>query len=57
MDLKLIWKKTRLIYKGSSQSVTGLVVNEKVNINHIYYKRIRSMAYHLYRDGKFLYWW
>ena len=46
-------KKTRLIYKGSSQSVTGLVVNEKVNINHIYYKRIRSMAYNLYRDGKF----
>lgn len=46
-------KKTRLIYKSSSQSVTGLVVNEKVNISHIYYKRIRSMAYHLYRSGKF----
>lgn len=46
-------KKTRIIYFNSKQSVTGLVVNKKINVNHVYYKRIRSMAYHLYKTGKF----
>lgn len=46
-------KKTSLIYKNSKQFVTGLVVNKKVNVNHTYYKKIRSMAHHLYKDGKF----
>ena len=46
-------KKTKIIYFNSRQSVTGLVVNKKVNVNHIYYKKIRSRAYHLYKNGKF----
>lgn len=46
-------KKTRLVFKGSRQTVTGLVVNKKVNINHEYYKKVRAMAYHLYTNGKF----
>ena len=46
-------KKTRLIYRNSKQSVTGLVVNKKVNVNHTYYKRVRAMAHHLYKDGNF----
>lgn len=46
-------KKTRLIYKDSRQEVTGLIVNEKVNINRDYYKKTRAMANNLYVNGKF----
>lgn len=45
--------KTRLIFKDSKQTVTGLVVNEKVNVDRHYYKKVRSMAHHLYTEGKF----
>lgn len=50
---KLNTKKTRLIYKNSKQSVTGLVVNQKINIDHEYYKRVRAMAHNLYKNNKF----
>ena len=46
-------KKTRLIYKDSKQVVTGLVVNKKVNIDHLYYKKVRAMANNLYRTGQY----
>lgn len=50
---KLNTKKTRLIYKDSKQTVTGLVVNKKINIDHEYYKRVRAMAHNLYKNNKF----
>ena len=45
--------KTNLMYKDSRQVVTGLVVNEKINIIHTYYRKARSMANHLYKTGEF----
>lgn len=47
-------KKTRLIYNDSRQEVTGLVVNEKININRQYYKVTRAMSDYLYIHGKFM---
>ncbi|MCQ2514590.1 MAG: retron Ec67 family RNA-directed DNA polymerase/endonuclease [Ruminococcus sp.] len=46
-------KKTRLQYKYSRQTVTGLVVNEKPNINREYYKTTKAMAYSLYKNNSF----
>ena len=46
-------KKTRLQYKDSKQKVTGLVVNQKVNVDQDYYRATRAMAYHQYKDGSF----
>ena len=45
--------KTRLVYKDSQQKVTGLVVNEKVNVAQEYYRRTKSMAHSLYKTGEF----
>lgn len=45
--------KTRMQYKDSRQMVTGLVVNEKVNIKAEYRKATRAMADHLFRSGSF----
>ena len=46
-------QKTRLQYKSSQQKVTGLVVNQKVNIDHAYYRATKAMAYHQYTEGSF----
>lgn len=46
-------KKTRIVYYNSRQTVTGLVVNKKININHLYYKNVRAMANNLYKNGSF----
>ena len=40
--------KTRMQYRDSRQSVTGLTVNRKVNIRNDYYKLARSMCYSLF---------
>lgn len=45
--------KTRLFYRDSRQEVTGLVVNNKVNVNRDYYKKTRAMAESLYTRGEF----
>lgn len=45
--------KTRLVYKDSQQKVTGLVVNEKVNVAQEYYRKTKSMAHSLYKTGGF----
>lgn len=45
--------KTRLSYSDSRQEVTGLVVNNKVNIVRNFYKDTRAMADSLYRNGAF----
>ena len=46
-------KKTRLQFKNSRQEVTGLIVNKKINVNRDYYKKTRSMANNLYKNGEF----
>mgnify|MGYP003293396258 CR=1 FL=1 len=46
-------KKTRLQYRDSRQTVTGLVVNQKINIYRDYYKQTRAMAHQLYKTGSF----
>lgn len=46
-------KKTRLMYHDSRQTVTGLVVNEKINIPRNFYKETRAMLHSLYTTGKF----
>ena len=45
-------KKTRLQKSGQRQEVTGLVVNEKVNIAKEYYRDIRSLLYIWNRYGE-----
>lgn len=46
-------EKKRLQYKDSRQVVTGLVVNEKINVVRNYYKETRAMANRLYKYGEF----
>jgi RNA-directed DNA polymerase len=45
--------KTRMQYRDSRQSVTGLIVNRKVNIRADYYKLARSMCYSLFMTGSY----
>ncbi|MBY0155567.1 RNA-directed DNA polymerase [Cytobacillus firmus] len=45
--------KKRLQLKDSRQVVTGIVVNNKLNVNRDYYKETRAMAHQLYKQGKF----
>ncbi len=47
-------KKTRMQYHGSRQEVTGLVVNEKINVRREYRHNVRAMAHHLFTKGNFL---
>lgn len=43
--------KTRLQYRNSRQDVTGLVVNDKLNVPAEYYQRTRAMCYSLFNKG------
>ncbi|WP_196591321.1 retron Ec67 family RNA-directed DNA polymerase/endonuclease [Pectinatus frisingensis] len=45
--------KTRLAFQNSRQTVTGLVVNNKISIPREYYKLTRAMIYSLYKNGEF----
>lgn len=45
--------KTRMQVRGSSQSVTGLIVNEKVNVRQGYYKRLRAMTHTFLTKGEY----
>lgn len=45
--------KTRMQYRSSRQSVTGLIVNRKVNIRTEYRRTVRAMAFRLFKTGKF----
>lgn len=44
-------KKTRLQYKGHQQEVTGLIVNEKVNVRQRYIKQLRMWIYYWEKYG------
>ena len=50
---KINERKTRLQFRNSTQQVTGLIVNKKVNVSKTYYKTTRAMANRLYRQGSF----
>ncbi|WP_436862931.1 retron Ec67 family RNA-directed DNA polymerase/endonuclease [Staphylococcus caeli] len=50
---KINTSKTRLQFRKSRQQVTGLVVNEKLNIPRDYYKKTRAMANNLYKNDEF----
>ncbi len=43
--------KTRMSFKHSQQAVTGLVVNQKINISQKYYRNVRSMCHSLFQTG------
>ncbi|WP_282344335.1 retron Ec67 family RNA-directed DNA polymerase/endonuclease [Pseudomonas sp. PS02288] len=45
--------KTRMTYRKSQQTVTGLVVNQKVHTSADYRKLARAMAHKLFHDGEF----
>ena len=45
--------KTRMSLKQSRQTVTGLVVNKKVNIKKEYYLNARAMCHTLFKDGEY----
>lgn len=44
--------KTRMQLDYSRQEVTGVVVNQKVNIPASYYQTIAAMCHHLFMDGE-----
>ncbi|MBB3303082.1 retron-type reverse transcriptase [Rhizobium sp. BK077] len=44
-------EKTRMQHRDSRQDATGLVVNQKVNVRHEYYKQARAMCHHLFTNG------
>jgi hypothetical protein len=46
-------KKTRMQYRGSRQEVTGLTVNNKVNVTATYRATTRAMASRLFKTGSF----
>ena len=46
-------QKTRVQYKDSRQTVTGLITNRKLGVDHRYYKQVRAMADSLYKNGSF----
>ena len=45
--------KTRMHCRGNRQMVTGLVVNEKVNIRSEYYRKARAMCDSLFQSGNY----
>ena len=45
--------KTRMHLKANRQAVTGLTVNRKVNIQALYYRRLRSMAHAIFASGSY----
>lgn len=50
-NFKINYSKVRFSTKQSRQSVTGLVINEKVNIERSYYRKIRAILYSCKNDG------
>lgn len=45
--------KTRLQDQNHKQKVTGLIVNEKVNVDKNYFRYTKAMALSLYKNGEF----
>lgn len=51
LGLELNQKKTHVIYRQNKQCVTGLVVNEKVEVSTSYRKEIRKEMYYIKKFG------
>lgn len=51
LNLKINNKKIKVIYNYHSQSVTGIVVNEKIQVKHKYRNRIRQEIYYINKYG------
>ena len=47
IGLALDEKKTNIFRRGRRQSCTGLVVNEKVNVNRVYLRKLRAAVHAL----------
>src|SRR3954447_3838870 len=45
--------KTRMMYRRSRQAVTGLVVNQKINVRTEYRRTVRAMVHQLITTGAF----
>lgn len=45
--------KTRMSLRRSRQTVTGLVVNKKVNISQDFYRLIRAMCHSVFQTGSY----
>jgi retron-type reverse transcriptase len=43
--------KSRMQRRDSRQDTTGLIVNQKLNVRHEYYKQVRAMCHHLFVYG------
>ena len=46
-------RKTHMMYRASRQEVTGLVVNEKINVRWEYRHNVRAMVHSLVKTGEF----
>ncbi|MCJ8320670.1 MAG: retron Ec67 family RNA-directed DNA polymerase/endonuclease [Colwellia sp.] len=46
-------KKCRMQLNNSHQEVTGLTVNKKVNVPAHYYRNVRAMCNHFFREGSY----
>ena len=51
LDLELNNDKIHIVYKSSSQNVTGIVVNEKMQVNVKYRNKIRQEIYYIKKFG------
>ena len=51
LGLKLNNDKIHIVYKSSSQNVTGIVVNEKMQVNVKYRNKIRQEIYYIKKFG------
>lgn len=51
LNLKINNKKIKVIYNYFQQSVTGLNVNDKVQVNHRYRNKIRQEVYYINKYG------
>lgn len=47
-------RKTRMSHCGKKQTVTGLVVNRKVNFDRKYYRETRAMCHRLFTTGSYM---
>ncbi len=50
-DFKINKKKYRYYYRNTKQIVTGLVVNDKVNVKREFYKNLRAILYNWNNKG------
>jgi RNA-directed DNA polymerase len=50
-DFTINEKKFRLLSSKSKQTVTGIIVNKKVNVDRTYIRNIRAVLHHIKAEG------